>query len=182
MKSDAWFQTLTVQQQDAVCFSLKVRPAPVLFRDVSQSLDQARVSTTRFAEGREGPIHCAATVLPAQLMMVFAPDQPFRFLLGREALVLQGFPSQDPTLSELIESFSEIQMADLAGNMVSTPVTLALAMAAISAVSWKTLPVSTIPRKTSEDCSSAVALLRRVMPQVRPLGPDSHPEAKRQRP
>ena len=96
--------------------------------------------------------------------------------------MLQGFPSQDPTLSELIESFSEGQMADLAGNMVSTPVTLAIAMAAISAVSWKTLPVSTIPRTTSEDCSSVVALLRRVMPQVRPLGPDSHPEAKRQRP
>ena len=112
----------------------------------------------------------------------FAPDQPFRLLLGREASVLQRFPSEDPALSELIESFSEVQMADLAGNMVSTSVTLAIAMAAISAVSWKAVPMDDLPRTTFEDCSSAVDLLRRVMPQVRPLGPDSHPEAKRQRP
>ena len=101
--------------------------------------------------------------------------------LGREALVLQGFPSQGPTLSKLIESFSEVQMADLAGNMVSTPVMLAIAMATISAVSWKDVPMSALPRMTAGDCSSAVSLLRRVMPQVRPLGPDSHPETKRQR-
>ena len=97
--------------------------------------------------------------------------------------MLQGFPSQDPTLSKLFETFSEVQMADLAGNMVSTPVMLAMAMAAISAVSWKDMPMSALPRTTAEDCSHAVSLLRRVMPQVRPLGngSDSHPEAKRQR-
>ena len=181
MRSDAWFQTLTKQQQDAACFSLKSRPDPVLFRDVSQSLGQTRLSSTRFAEGREEPTHCAATVLPAQSLMVFAPGQPFRLLLGREALVLQGFPSQDATLSKLIGSFSEVQMADLAGNMVSTPVMLAIAMAAISAVSWKDVSMSALPRTTAEDCSSAVSLLRSLMPQVRPLGPDSHPEPKRQR-
>ena len=182
MRSDAWFQTLTKQQQDAVCFSLTTRPHPALFRDVSQSLGQTRVSSTRFAEESEEPTHCASTVLPNQLQMVFAQGQPFRLLLGREALVLQGFPSQDATLSELIGSFSENQMADLAGDMVSTPVMLAMAMAAISAVSWRdVLSMSALPRTTFDDCASAVSLLRRVMPQVRQFGPDAHPEAKRQR-
>ena len=96
--------------------------------------------------------------------------------------MLQGFPSQDATLSELVGSFSEIQMADLAGNMVSTPVMLAMAMAAISAVSWRdVLPMSTLPRTTSDQCASVVSLLRRIMLQVRQFGSDAHPEAKRQR-
>ena len=153
-------------------FSLKTLPAHALFRDVSQSLGQARVSSTRSAEkSDEEPTHCASTVLPMQMLMVFAPEQPFRLLLGKEALVLQGFPSRDPTLSELIDSYSENQMADLAGNMVSTPVMLAMAMAAISAVSWKDVPIYALPRATAEECSSAVSLLRRIMPQVRAIGP-----------
>ena len=163
-------------------FSLRTSPRPALFRDVSQSLGLTRVSSTRFAEESEEPIHCASTVLPGQMQMVFAQGQPFRLLLGREALVLQGFPSRAPTFSKLIGSFSEVQMADLAGNMVSTPVMLAMAMAAISAVSWRdVLPMSALPRTTSDECASAVSLLRRIMPQVRQLGPDAHPEAKRQR-
>ena len=118
----------------------------------------------------------------ARCKWFFAQGQPFRLLLGREALVLQGFPSQDETLSELFGSFSELQMADLAGNMVSTPVMLAMAMTAISAASWRdVLPMSALPRTTSDECASAVNLLRRIMPQVRQLGPDAHPEAKRQR-
>ena len=133
MMGDAWFQTLTKQQQDSVCFSLKTHPDSLLLRDVSQSLGQTRISTRSAEDSR----HCACAMLPSQMLMVFAPGQPFRLLLGREALVLQGFPSQGPTLSELIGSFSENQMADLAGDMVSTPVMLAIAMAASSAVSWK---------------------------------------------
>ena len=173
-------KTLTAQQRDAVCFSLKTRPAHALFRDVSQSLGQTRVSSTRSAEkSDEEPTHCASTVLPMQMLMVFAPEQPFRLLLGREALVLQGFPSQDPTLSELIRAFTENQMADLAGNMVSTTVFLAMAMAAISAVSWKASPMR-LGSSTDADCARAVTLLRRIMPQVpslTPVAPVSDPEA-----
>ena len=166
MMGDAWFQTLTKQQQYTVCFSLKTRPDSLLLRDVSQSLGQARLSTRSAEDSR----HCACAMLPSQMLMVFAPDQPFRLLLGREALVLQGFPSQDPTLSELIDSFPESQMADLAGNMVSTTVFLAMAMAAISAVSWKASPMK-FGSSTDADCAHAVSLLRRIMPQVPSLTP-----------
>ena len=84
MMSDAWFQTLTKQQQDAVCFSLKTHPDSLLFRDVGQSLGQTRISTRSAEDSR----HCACAMMPSQMLMVFAPDQPFRLLLGREALVL----------------------------------------------------------------------------------------------
>ena len=95
-------------------------------------------------------------------MMVFAPGHPFRLLLGREALVLQGFPSEDPALSELIAAFSEAQMADLAGNMVSTPIMLTMAMAAISSVSWRGRPRAQAPT-TAEACSNAWALFQQVV-------------------
>ena len=147
LAADVWFQTLTRQQQDVVCYSLKVDPSNILFRDVSQSLGQTRVSTS------DGATHCAAAVLPNQMMMVFADDQPHRLLLGREALVLQGFPSGKPSLSELIDATPEVLMADLGGNMVSTTVMLAMAMAAISSVPWRALPREQAARATADACA-----------------------------
>ena len=156
-------------------FSLKTHPDSLLVRDVSQSLGQARIS----ARSAEDSRHCACAMLPTQMLMVFAPGQPFRLLWGREALVLQGFPSQDPTLSELIGSFSENQMADLAGNLVSTTVFLAMAMAAISAVSWKASPMR-FGSSADADCARAVSLLRGItsqVPSLTPVAPVSDPEA-----
>ena len=163
-KADAWFNTLTKQQQDAVSFSLRVNPDDLLFRDVSQSLGLTRLSTRSAAQdSANGYRHCAAAVLPNQMMMVFTAGHPFRLLLGREALVLQGFPSEDPSLSELIASASEAQMADLAGNMVSTPILLALAMAAISSVSWKERPRAQAST-TAEACAAAWSLFQSLVP------------------
>ena len=91
-----------------------------------------------------------------------------------------GFPSEDPALSELIRGFSDVQLADLAGNMVSTTVVLAMAMAAISAASWKVSPMR-FGSSTDADCALAVGLLRRIMPQLpslTPVAPVSDPEAK----
>ena len=155
MKADVWFNTFTKQQQDAAGFSLKVNPDNLLLRDVGQSLGHTRISTrSAVSESESEARHCAAAVLPSQMMMVFAPDQPFRLLLGREALVLQGFPSQDTSLSELIENTSEALMADLAGNMVSTPIMLTMAMAAISSVSWRERPrAQASPTKARSDSS-----------------------------
>ena len=66
-------------------------------------------------------------------------------------------------------------MADLAGNMVSTPVMLCLAMAAISSASWKeSQPQPPLARSTKEQCSAALDALRSIMPGVLPL--DGEPE------
>ena len=69
-------------------------------------------------------------MVPSQLLIVFDGVQPPRCLLGREALVLQGFPVDDERISE---SF----LQDLAGNMAATPVLLALAAATVSSLTWR---------------------------------------------
>ena len=106
---------------------------------------------------------CSKGASASQMMMVFNTGQPYRLLLGREALVLQGFPSRDPSLSELIEGTTELLMTNIAGNMVSTPVMLAIAMAAISSVSWRSMPR---PHEAHASTSgeTALALLRSIAP------------------
>ena len=125
-------------------------PRDILLRDVNDSLGRTRLST----RSAEDTTHCAAAVLPSQKLMVFAPGHPYRLLFGREALALQGFPSGHPSLSELIEETSESLMADLAGNMVSTPIMLTLAMVAISSVSWRQTPRAQAST-TAEACEAA---------------------------
>ena len=136
-----------------------MNPGPCLLRDVSQSLGLTRLSSYSKEDGK----HCASTVLPNQMLIVFATGQPLRLLLGREALVLQGFPSQNKSLSELTSETSETAMANIAGNMVSTTIMLAVAMAAISSVSWRSVPR---PQRVSSSMASgdALALLFSIVP------------------
>ena len=76
-------------------------------------------------------------MVPSQLLIVFDGVQPPRCLLGREALALQGFPVNDARTQRIIKDFSESFLQDLAGNMVSTPVLLALAAASVSSLTWR---------------------------------------------
>ena len=104
-----------------------------MLRDCSQSLGRTRVSVFDEATDR----HIAPTVTPGQLMMLFDGDETPRILLGREALWLQGFPILEESMANLLDSESESFLTDLAGNMVSTPVLLALLLSTISALSWR---------------------------------------------
>ena len=76
-------------------------------------------------------------MVPSQSLIVFDGLQPPRCLLGREALVLQGFPVDDERIQGVINEFSESFLQDLAGNMVATPVLLALAAASVSSLTWR---------------------------------------------
>ena len=67
-------------------------------------------------------------------------------------------------------------MADLAGNMVSTPVMLTMAMAGISSVSWKHTPSVRAASSSIADCRAALSLLHSIIPSVRTL-PDDPDEA-----
>ena len=67
-------------------------------------------------------------------------------------------------------------MADLAGNMVSTPIMLTMAMAAISAVSWRERPRAQAST-TAEACASAWTLFQSVVPKPA----SEEPAPKRQR-
>ena len=65
-----------------------------------------------------------------------------RLMVGREALLFQGFPINCmlEKLSEMPEKLSQ----DLAGNAVALPVSLALLMGTIFSVSWKDTDLSLI--------------------------------------
>ena len=75
------------------------------------------------------------TMLPKQIIMVFNQVARPRLLLGYEAMVFQGFPMA--LMSSAIRSSKECLLKDLAGNMVSLPVMLAVTMATISSMPWR---------------------------------------------
>ena len=131
LKESAWFATLTPEQQDALAFSIHQTPGKLLLRDCRNTLGRVRVST--FDSGK----HRAQTMVPSQCLIVFDGVQPPRCLLGREAMVLQGFPVDDERIQGVIEEFPESFLQDLAGNMVATPVLLALAAASVSSLTWR---------------------------------------------
>ena len=131
LKKSAWFATLTPEQQDALAFSLHQMPTNLLLRDCRNSLGRVRVST------RDSGKHRAQTMMPSQCLIVFDGVQPPRCLLGREALTFQGFPVDHDRIQSIIKDFTEQFLQDLAGNMVATPVLLALAAATISSLTWR---------------------------------------------
>ena len=65
-----------------------------------------------------------------------------RIMIGEEALIFQGFPTSklfdNPSFSPI---FPDVQtnatMADIAGNMVTLPILLALVLSAFSSVTWR---------------------------------------------
>ena len=91
-------------------------------------------------------------------MMLFDEDETPRLLLGREALWLQGFPILEKSVAPVLEGESESFLTDLAGNMVSTPVLLALVLSTMSALSWRQegTPVTTVDCRALAE--SALAL------------------------
>ena len=82
-----WLTTLSGLQKHALTFSYAEQPENIIFRDISQSLSRIRCSRLR------GNCHIAFCQMPAQVVWVEVPKQQQRLLLGREALLLQGYPT-----------------------------------------------------------------------------------------
>ena len=61
LKCSPWFETLTRQQRQVAAYSMCTDPAPVLLRDISQSMMRVRTSTID-DEGR----HRSFTLTPGQ--------------------------------------------------------------------------------------------------------------------
>jgi hypothetical protein len=130
-------------QHDMASISLRTHSAANhLLRDIGQSL--ARVRRSSIEDG----IHIAPAILPTQLMLITGsadgvekPEQ-VRLLLGEEALIFQGFPTallyNHPSFVPLYpNAMSNANMVDIAGNMVTLPILLALVLAAFSSVTWR---------------------------------------------
>ena len=118
-------------------------------RDVSQSITRIPVSKTT-SDGK----HLAPTQLPRAITWIEPPVNMPRLQLGRESLMLQGFPVA--SASGLVARTSESLMQDLAGNMMALPVVLAFVMAMFASGSWREDVVDEIPVATAEEQNDAM--------------------------
>ena len=133
VKQSPWWQTLTAEQQDSLIYSLAEDKENKLYRDVLWSIGKVRVSK------KEPSGHVSFTVMPKQIVMMFPSAGTPRLQLGREAMLLQGFPLPQ-NLGKAFGEMSENFWHDLAGNMVSLPVCLNILMSIVAAVDWRKTP------------------------------------------
>ena len=155
-----WFKTLSMQQQDALAFSLALQEQPAFraFPDCRQLFGRPRASHLN-ADGKRIP----PTMVLSQCLMHLpgstADDAPStenlglalgdnqkraRMMLGREYPCIQGFPidliekmDSRPRTSRPARFFSERTMADLPGDGLSIPISLALIMSAMATLPWQ---------------------------------------------
>ena len=125
-----WFSTLLPNEQSCLVYSVKTA-SDCLMRDISQSLTHVSVS----AYDKDTARHLAATQMPTQVVWITPRKDTSRLLLGREALLLQGFPIS--AVMDLVDSTPESLLQDLAGNMMGLNIVLAMLMAAFAAITWR---------------------------------------------
>ena len=130
-----WYNHLSNLQKYSLAYSLKVDPAKVFFRDVRQNFGRTRLSS----RNESGEV-IASTILPNQQLMIFfdeesVPNRTPRLMTGHENLWMQGFPI-DIIKSMSDSDFTSSNLTELAGNMVSVPVTLALVTSLFASVPW----------------------------------------------
>lgn len=139
LAANQWYQTLGDREQDALSLLQQCTPC-IVFRDLSQSIVRGNSNTWR----QDSSKHVMSAVLPRMVLWCEAQN---RLVLGREALLMQGFPVQPflQILAARMETMplaqqwhpSEALMMDLAGNAMALPVVLAMVQCALAALNWK---------------------------------------------
>lgn len=132
-RNSPWFGTLSQRERGALAYSQAMAPSKVC-RNVAMSVN--RVATSHQETTASGQVlHISPALLPTHQLWVDAPAMGSpRLLLGREALRLQGFPVG--LRPDLLGAFSESLMTDLAGNMMTLTIVLALVMSSVAALPW----------------------------------------------
>ena len=121
LRDSPWYSTLTARQKLSICFNMAQKPEHhIVFREIQQTLGRGRS-----ARYNNDGIVIVGTEMPNGITMTFHNrNDPPRLVLGREGLLLQGFPI-DVLDAECFTKdgkriYSETLFQDLAGNMVST--------------------------------------------------------------
>jgi hypothetical protein len=151
-----WCEFLLPREVDALTYSTTREPGELL-RDVSQSLTRVPTSyQERTASG--GFRHVAMTCMPRAVPWLDLGKMS-RIMLGRESLLLQGFPTSRVPVDAFPESF----MQDLAGNAMAVPVVLAVLMASFCAIHWREATAEDAPAATQADVDAALAAFEQSM-------------------
>ena len=113
----------------------------------------------------------ANAIIPNSLSIICLPDGHLvslqeRFVLGRESLALQGFPIAILDHQKFAK-FLESDLQDLAGNMVSTTVFLAIMIATVCSVSWLPEPDQQEAASTTPRIPHVHGLFQRVIREYR---------------
>ena len=74
--------------------------------------------------------------MPQQVAWLEADDQPPRLMLGRESLLLSGYPIAK--IPNTVAQTTEVVMQGISGNMMASVVPLAILSAVCLALPWRT--------------------------------------------
>ena len=128
-------------------------------REFAFGLGQSADRNTQSTRWEDGETIVAPCLLPGQVLWLHIPGDEERLLLGREALMLQGYPVC--RVRQQADDVPERFLQDLGGNAMTLHVLLAVTQAALAALSWKT-GRSTQQPSLKEELDSAFALFSRL--------------------
>ena len=147
--SSRWYQTLPPCQKSVLVYRQHVYlssrrsvecKAEQQCAELGITLDQSPDRNNQTTRGEDGKSVVAPCLLPGQVLGLHIPGEEERILLGREALMLQGFPVcrvPKPGGQISSEEVSERVLHDLAGNAMTFHVRLAVVQSAMAALTWK---------------------------------------------
>lgn len=118
VQKNRWYKALVPREAELVCKA-----------ELESGVTSSDVGQT-WGRTRDGKGDWVITALPGAQIWY---KKKQRFLIGRDLLSLQGFPWES---LECVTSFSEHQLADLAGNSFSSSVALACDVALMANVSY----------------------------------------------
>ena len=167
--SSRWYQTLPPCQKSVLvyrqhlalssCRSVECK-AEQQCTELGITLDQSPDRNNQTTRGEDGKSFYAPCLLPGQVLWLHIPGEEERILLGREALMLQGFPVcrvPKPGGQRSSEEVTEHFLHDLAGNAMTFHVLLAVVQSAMAALTWREGKTEHIT-SAKEELDSAYAL------------------------
>ena len=158
IKASPWFDTLPQNQRNILAVSYADNDTAGL-RDISQS-------TSRIRYSRCTDVHhtTAMCMMPGQVVWVDPDLMPCnrvavpRLMLGRESLMLQGYPLIQ--IQKLVACTSELVMTQIAGNMMSSAVPLALLMSLFASLPWSSNADKVLDTCNADEVEAALSLVR----------------------
>ena len=131
-----WYDKLAVGVKTALVYSLNVNP-DALMRDIGQSLNRLRHSRVIPDPMEPGSVkHRHFSQMPQQQVWITLPGCTPRLMIGRESMLIQGFPIMLHGLEDLLHHTSEVTMMSLGGNAMASHVVMPLLQATFASVPW----------------------------------------------
>ena len=162
-----WFDTLTPMQKSTLVLQQyrlllsqpKCKTASGQDSGASPRIPSLMINISPSISWKAPPVtDTSPCMVPNQIMWVNLPTP--RLMLGREALLFQGWPS---SLIADDDVASDRLLGDLAGNAVSLPVQLAMVLSTFHAVPWRIARTDMPSPSTNADVDEALQLLSNII-------------------